>query len=228
MIFTLTLRRWPGLYCRCECALWHRQHLLVVSGLLGLEWRFAGELQLVSFSWYHISPAHMQPTMPAVHKPCLICCIFTEGRVNANHVEHAPADDGILDKRLSSLAALLLALLHASRRSGSELQCSLLCCRSHQLQGRCCMHEWCIATTVPAWVPFYLQGLGAPACARLLTSWYPDRLRGTFWGFWTASNNVGGFAAPILAGTAARHYGWRYASAFCHVQHCKLHVLLYC
>lgn len=55
-----------------------------------------------------------------------------------------------------------------------------------------------------------LQGLGAPACARLLTSWYPDRLRGTFWGFWTASNNVGGFAAPILAGTAARHYGWRW------------------
>ena len=56
-----------------------------------------------------------------------------------------------------------------------------------------------------------LQGLGAPACARLLTSWYPDKLRGTFWGIWTASNNVGGFAAPIIAGTAARAYGWRYA-----------------
>ena len=54
-----------------------------------------------------------------------------------------------------------------------------------------------------------LQGLGAPACARTLTAWYPESLRGTFWGFWTASNNVGGFAAPILAGTAARAYGWR-------------------
>jgi MFS transporter, OPA family, sugar phosphate sensor protein UhpC len=54
-----------------------------------------------------------------------------------------------------------------------------------------------------------LQGLGAPACARTLTSWYPESLRGTFWGFWTASNNVGGFAAPILAGTAARAAGWR-------------------
>ena len=60
-------------------------------------------------------------------------------------------------------------------------------------------------------MPQMWQGLGAPACARLLTSWYPDKLRGTFWGFWTASNNVGGFAAPILAGTAARHYGWRCA-----------------
>ncbi|KAK9908663.1 hypothetical protein WJX75_001165 [Coccomyxa subellipsoidea] len=55
-----------------------------------------------------------------------------------------------------------------------------------------------------------LQGLGAPACARILTLWYPDKERGTFWGFWTASNNIGGFAAPILAGTAATMYGWRY------------------
>jgi len=54
-----------------------------------------------------------------------------------------------------------------------------------------------------------LQGLGAPACARTLTAWYPESMRGTFWGFWTASNNVGGFAAPILAGTAARAFGWR-------------------
>ncbi|KAK9901089.1 hypothetical protein WJX75_003573 [Coccomyxa subellipsoidea] len=55
-----------------------------------------------------------------------------------------------------------------------------------------------------------LQGLGAPACARILTSWYPDNERGTFWGFWVASNNIGGVAAPILAGTAATMYGWRY------------------
>jgi MFS family permease len=57
------------------------------------------------------------------------------------------------------------------------------------------------------------QGLGAPACARILTVWYPDKLRGTFWGFWTASNNIGGFLAPIIAGTAARLYGWRYANS---------------
>ena len=55
-----------------------------------------------------------------------------------------------------------------------------------------------------------LQGLGAPACARILTSWYPEALRGTFWGFWTASNNVGGFFAPVLAGSAAAAWGWRW------------------
>ena len=65
-----------------------------------------------------------------------------------------------------------------------------------------------------------MQGLGAPACARFLTSWYPDKERGTFWGFWTASNNIGGFAAPILAGTAASMYGWRYASCCLRASHC--------
>ncbi len=44
------------------------------------------------------------------------------------------------------------------------------------------------------------QGLGAPACARLLTVWYRSEERGTFWSLWTASNNVGGFLAPIIAG----------------------------
>ncbi|KAA6417684.1 MAG: MFS transporter [Trebouxia sp. A1-2] len=43
-----------------------------------------------------------------------------------------------------------------------------------------------------------LQGLGAPACARFLTAWFAGKERGTFWGFWTASNNVGGFLAPLL------------------------------
>ena len=55
------------------------------------------------------------------------------------------------------------------------------------------------------------QGLGAPACARLMTSWWSDTERGTVWGVWTASNNVGGFLAPILVGNVARAQGWRCA-----------------
>ena len=54
-----------------------------------------------------------------------------------------------------------------------------------------------------------VQGLGAPACARMLTSWFAGKERGKWWAFWTASNNVGGFAAPILAGSAANKLGWR-------------------
>lgn len=32
--------------------------------------------------------------------------------------------------------------------------------------------------------------------------------RGTYWGMWNIAHNLGGFAAPLVAGTAARIYGW--------------------
>lgn len=55
-----------------------------------------------------------------------------------------------------------------------------------------------------------LQGLGAPGCARILTSWYAAKERGTYWGMWNIAHNMGGFAAPLLAGTAAKMYGWQW------------------
>lgn len=55
-----------------------------------------------------------------------------------------------------------------------------------------------------------LQGVGAPGCARILTSWFAAKERGTYWGMWNIAHNMGGFAAPILAGTFAKMYGWRW------------------
>jgi sugar phosphate permease len=55
-----------------------------------------------------------------------------------------------------------------------------------------------------------LQGCGAPSCAKFLTAWFPTKERGTYWGLWNISHNLGGFLAPIIAGTAARAYGWSY------------------
>ena len=55
-----------------------------------------------------------------------------------------------------------------------------------------------------------LQGLGAPGCARILTSWFAAKERGTYWGMWNIAHNMGGFAAPLLAGTAAKLYGWQW------------------
>lgn len=55
-----------------------------------------------------------------------------------------------------------------------------------------------------------LQGLGGPCCARILTSWFATKERGTYWGLWNIAHNLGGFAAPILAGTAARELGWQW------------------
>lgn len=55
-----------------------------------------------------------------------------------------------------------------------------------------------------------LQGLGGPCCARMLTSWFASKERGTYWGMWNIAHNLGGFMAPIIAGTAAREFGWRW------------------
>ena len=53
-----------------------------------------------------------------------------------------------------------------------------------------------------------LQGFGAPSCAKILTSWFASKERGTYWGLWNVAHNLGGFTAPIIAGTAARNGGW--------------------
>ncbi|KAK9819760.1 hypothetical protein WJX72_002066 [[Myrmecia] bisecta] len=55
-----------------------------------------------------------------------------------------------------------------------------------------------------------LQGVGGPCCARILTSWYATKERGTYWGMWNIAHNLGGFTAPLLAGTAARSMGWKW------------------
>lgn len=71
-------------------------------------------------------------------------------------------------------------------------------------------------STSMIWFAFFwsingmLQGLGAPGCARILTSWFAAKERGTYWGMWNIAHNMGGFLAPILAGTAAKMYGWQW------------------
>eukprot|EP00898_Chlorokybus_atmophyticus_P006402 jgi/Chlat1/6763/Chrsp50S06484 len=55
-----------------------------------------------------------------------------------------------------------------------------------------------------------LQGFGAPSCAKILTSWFATKERGTYWGMWNIAHNLGGFSAPIIAGTCAKRYGWRW------------------
>ncbi|MCC5832941.1 MAG: MFS transporter [Chlamydiales bacterium] len=57
----------------------------------------------------------------------------------------------------------------------------------------------------------WFQGWGWPPCARLLTHWYSQSERGTWWSVWSTSHNVGGFLIPIVAGACAQYFGWRYA-----------------
>lgn len=57
----------------------------------------------------------------------------------------------------------------------------------------------------------YFQGFGWPPCARLLTHWYSQKERGTWWGFWNTSHSVGGALIPLLAAFCAATWGWRFA-----------------
>lgn len=57
----------------------------------------------------------------------------------------------------------------------------------------------------------WFQGTGWPPCARLLTHWYSQSERGTWWGLWNTSHNFGGALIPIVAAACAQWMGWRYA-----------------
>ncbi|MBM3208603.1 MAG: MFS transporter [Chlamydiae bacterium] len=55
------------------------------------------------------------------------------------------------------------------------------------------------------------QGWGWPPCARLLTHWYSQKERGTWWGVWNTSHSVGGALIPLIAAFCAQLWGWRFA-----------------
>jgi OPA family glycerol-3-phosphate transporter-like MFS transporter len=54
----------------------------------------------------------------------------------------------------------------------------------------------------------FVQGMGYAPCTRGLSHWYSVSERGTIFGFWNISHNVGGGIAGALAAWCAKHYGW--------------------
>lgn len=57
----------------------------------------------------------------------------------------------------------------------------------------------------------WFQGWGWPPCARLLTHWYSQKERGTWWGITTTSHSVGGALIPFVIAYCANLWGWRIA-----------------
>ncbi len=57
----------------------------------------------------------------------------------------------------------------------------------------------------------WFQGFGWPPCARLLTHWYSQNERGSWWSTWNVSHNIGGAAIPLLVGACIAFSGWRFA-----------------
>ena len=57
----------------------------------------------------------------------------------------------------------------------------------------------------------WFQGWGWPPCAKLLTHWYSQKERGTWWGMTSTSHSVGGALIPFIAALCANYWGWRFA-----------------
>lgn len=54
----------------------------------------------------------------------------------------------------------------------------------------------------------FVQGMGYGPCARGLSHWFSPSERGTFFGIWNISHNLGGGIAGFLAAWCASHWGW--------------------
>mmetsp|Transcript_96922 Transcript_96922/g.269639 ORF Transcript_96922/g.269639 Transcript_96922/m.269639 type:complete len:560 (-) Transcript_96922:119-1798(-) len=54
------------------------------------------------------------------------------------------------------------------------------------------------------------QGLGSPACARVVNAWFRPGERGTYWAIWNTSNNLGGALSPLAVAFGVAFGGWRW------------------
>ena len=55
----------------------------------------------------------------------------------------------------------------------------------------------------------WMQSMGAPACVVGLTRWFERRQRGTFYGLWSSSHNIGEGMTFLLTAAVVATWGWR-------------------
>ena len=55
----------------------------------------------------------------------------------------------------------------------------------------------------------WVQSIGAPACIIGLTRWFSVKERGTYYGFWSASHNIGEGMTFVLTAVVVSSLGWR-------------------
>lgn len=56
----------------------------------------------------------------------------------------------------------------------------------------------------------WFQAMGAASCVVGLSRWFDDKKRGSFYGFWSASHNIGEALTFIVVATIVSALGWRY------------------
>lgn len=56
----------------------------------------------------------------------------------------------------------------------------------------------------------WFQSMGAASCVVGLSRWFSDKQRGSFYGFWSASHNIGEAFTFIIVAALVGAFGWRY------------------
>ena len=56
----------------------------------------------------------------------------------------------------------------------------------------------------------WFQSMGAASCVVGLSRWFDDEERGSFYGFWSASHNIGEALTFIIVASVVSAWGWRY------------------
>lgn len=56
----------------------------------------------------------------------------------------------------------------------------------------------------------WVQSMGAPSSVVSLSRWYKDKERGSFYGFWSTSHNIGEAITYILTSVVASYFGWQW------------------
>jgi OPA family sugar phosphate sensor protein UhpC-like MFS transporter len=56
----------------------------------------------------------------------------------------------------------------------------------------------------------WFQSMGAPACIVGLARWFERKQRGTFYGLWSSTHNIGEGLTFIAVGMLSSHFGWRW------------------
>jgi len=56
----------------------------------------------------------------------------------------------------------------------------------------------------------WVQSMGAPSSVVSLSRWYKDKERGSFYGFWSTSHNIGEALTYILTAIVVSYFGWEW------------------
>ena len=68
------------------------------------------------------------------------------------------------------------------------------------------LYSFCHSLGISGW----FQSMGAASCVVGLSRWFTDKERGSFYGFWSASHNIGEAMTFIIVASVVSAFGWRY------------------